>query len=590
MRLKREKLMTNENGNQRKWGLQIKTILTERKLQLFFLGYILLLVPALGLIAQNLPAGAMVAGITVSLGLLVVIFVLSSFMTTRGIRIFYSILLAMSLLPGVVLTGYLLFAKVMLSEGSIAVLFETNVEESKEFITSYLNPWVTLGIALYILCPAVMIFKMKHIAFHRVREHKPMFIASVLLLFLFLAIEPFAQHIYFVDFYRIFADYKVRSVLEEKAIRKRNQQPFDVTVAEAQAPHTLLVVIGESLSRSHMSLYGYERDTNPLLTARSARLKVYRDVVSPHVHTIPVIRSVLTFADYSRPEYLTQRPSLFELFNRAGYETYLISNQPFDDVSSSYEPLLRQATHIADLSKADGPDGVILQTLEQTLEQTPEEHKRKLIVVHLMGSHTAYKFRYPPSFNCFTHNKPAMPGDSSWLTPREQEVINQYDNSVRYNDWLMASILDRLEKRHEPSALIYFSDHGEEVYDCRNFAGHACEKASVYMCEVPLIVWLSDEYMKKRKDLVFQENRSYSTCDLLYSLSDIAGLNYEEYDCTRSLFSPQFTVRERFVGDISYEAVVKNTEEYHRQNRKIQLTGRETYNKVSSLVKDWIAR
>ncbi|MDR2764374.1 MAG: phosphoethanolamine transferase [Tannerella sp.] len=538
--------------------MQIKTILKERKLQLFFLGYVLLLVPALGLIAQNVPPSAIMSGIAVSFGLLIVIFMLSSFMTTRYIRFFYSFLLTLSLIPGAVFTGYLLFANVMLSEGSITTLLETNAEESKEFIFNYLSPWVTVGIAMYILCPVVMIFKMKHMAFHRVKEHKHLFTASVLLLLLFLAIEPVAQRIYFVDFYRILADYKVRSVLEERAIRKRQQQPFEVTLTESQAPQTLLVVIGESLSRSHMSLYGYERNTSPLLTARRANLKVYRDVVSPQVHTIPVMRSALSFADHAHPEYLTQRPSLFELFNRAGYETHLISNQPFDDVSSSYEPLLRQAGHIVDLSKTNKPDGVILDVLEQALK----ENRRKLVVVHLMGSHTAYKFRYPSSFNRFDRNEPDGLASLFPLKTSAQTTVDQYDNSVLYNDWLIASILDMLDRQCKSSVMVYFSDHGEEVYDFRDFAGHANEKISSYMCEVPFIVWMSDDYLKKRTDLVFREDRPYSTCDLLYSLSNMAGVSYEGYDGTRSLFSPQFAVRERFVGTLPYESIVKSTREY----------------------------
>ncbi|MDR1103724.1 MAG: phosphoethanolamine transferase CptA, partial [Tannerella sp.] len=60
------------------------------------------------------------------------------------------------------------------------------------------------------------------------------------------------------------------------------------------------------------------------------------------------------------------------------------------------------------------------------------------------------------------------------------------------------------------------------------------------------------------------EDRPYSTCDLLYSLSDMAGLSYEGYDRTRSLFSPQFAVRERFVGALPYESVVRSTQEHSR--------------------------
>ena len=182
---------------------------------------------------------------------------------------------------------------------------------------------------------------------------------------LFLAIEPVAQRIYFVDFYRVFTDYKRQRVREEKEIAERQTLPFEVKMLPEKAPQTLVVVIGESHTRHHMSLYGYGRNTNPLLSEQGSGLKVYRDVVSPQVHTIPVLRAALTFADHEHPEKLTEQPSLFELFNRAGYETYLISNQPFENSSSSYESLLRLAQHTTDLSRLNQPDGVVLESLKQ---------------------------------------------------------------------------------------------------------------------------------------------------------------------------------------------------------------------------------
>jgi heptose-I-phosphate ethanolaminephosphotransferase len=207
-----------------------------------------------------------------------------------------------------------------------------------------------------------------------------------------------------------------------------------------------------------------------------------------------------------------------------------------------------------------------------------------------MGNHVAYKFRYPASFDHFNSVGSAEPDAEYGLPASARSMVNQYDNSVRYNDYLIASMLDLLSKQYEPSVMLYFSDHGEEVYDFRDFAGHSYEKTSVYMCEIPFIFWMSGEYEKKRKDLVFHENRPYSTADLLYSLSDIAGLNYEGYDGSRSLFSPQFAVRERFVGDLPYESVIEKTQEYSLQHPKTQLTESETYLKVSNLVKDWITR
>jgi len=335
--------------------------------------------------------------------------------------------------------------------------------------------------------------------------------------------------------------------MEEKAIVARSGMTFDVTVDEAVAPQTLVVVIGESLSRSHMSLYGYGRQTNPELAARRQSLKVYSDIVSPQVHTVPVLRSILTFADDEHPEYLTLRPSLFELFNRAGFETYLISNHPVNDSNSSYEPLLQLAGHVIDLSAGNEPDGVLLPELQKALDNPA----RKLIVLHLMGSHAVYRFRYPPSFDRFRH---------ATADPTVQEqTINEYDNAALYNDYLITRVLDMLQERDEASAFVYFSDHGEEVYDFRNYAGHAYEKTSIYMCEVPFIVWTSDKFDSCNNGLIFREDRPYSTVDLPYSLADIAGLRFENFDTARSLFSPNFEPRERFVGELSYNEVKKTT-------------------------------
>lgn len=534
--------------------MRICTLFKERKLQLFFLIYILLLVPSVSLIAQNIPVKTMFLGILASFGLLIIVFMLSSFMSTKAIRVFYSVLLAFTLIPGAILLGYLLFAEVLLSNTSMTTLFETNPDESKEFMTHYMSPWIILGIALYLLFPVIMIFKMKHISFRRVGDHKRSFFVCIFLLLLCLAVEPVAQRIYFVDFYRTYADYKIRTKAEGKAISMRQQQEFDVKLSEKEAPRTLIVVIGESLSRHHMSLYGYKRNTNPLLSGKKSSLKIYQDVTSPQVHTIPALRSILSFSDSEHPEYLTERPSLFELFNRGGYKTFHISNQPFEKTDSSYEPFLKLANHTFDLSEENKPDGIVLNTLSEVLK----EKDRKLIVVHLMGNHTVYRFRYPESFHYFNHQKHPIKTDL-YLNDEAQTVIDEYDNSVLYNDYLVASIIELLEAKDESCAMLYFSDHGEEVYDFRDFAGHAYEKASTYMCEVPFMLWTSTLFAKQRKDLLFHLNRPYSTTDVLYSLSDIAGLQYKGYEESRSIFSRHFMSRERKIGDLSYETLIERT-------------------------------
>ena len=325
-------------------------ILKERKLQLFFLLYVLMPVPVLSLLAQNLSLSAVAVGIGLSLLLLCVVFLLASFMTTRGLKIFYSLLLAVTIIPGTILIGYLFIGHVLLSGGTITSIFETNTDEASEFI-AYLNPWLVTAVTLFVLTPIVMICRMKQPErFFRIRRHKYAFFALVFVALLFVTVRPVAQRIYFVDFYRVFAHYKIGRFREERALARRHTLPFEVRTQPDKTPRLVVLVIGESHARRHMSLYGYPRDTNPLLSARRGELSVYTDVVSPQVHTIPVLRAALTFADWDHPERLTTYPSLIELFNRAGFETYVISNQPLLDGSSSYDAFLKLADHTVDLA------------------------------------------------------------------------------------------------------------------------------------------------------------------------------------------------------------------------------------------------
>ncbi len=528
----------------------------ERKLQLFFLIYILLVIPLVSPIAQNVPARYLIANIFVNAGLLAVLFLLFFFMTSKTEKVIASLLLFITLVPGVIFLAYLLFAHVLLFEDSIISLFETNPEESKEFVAYYLSPWVLLGVGIYAVIPIILICKMKRTKRLSVWKHKYLFLGCMTILFFSLSIERITKSIYFVNFYRIFFEYKMRTAIEDKAIKERQTVPFAVTTTNSELK-TIIVIIGESETRHHMSLYGYNRPTNPLLSKESDLL-VYKDVISPQVHTIPVIRSVMSFADKKNPDYIITRPSLFELFNRAGYETYFISNQPFGgNYRTSYDNLLEQAQHIKNLSLRKKPDEVILEPLKKILTQPLV--RSQLIVIHLIGSHMAYEFRYPAAFNVFNHRKDGkVKSGAPYLTDGAKTTIDRYDNTVLYNDSILAEAIELLKKRENP-LLVYFSDHGEEVYDYRDFAGHAYEKITTPMCEIPFLVWIPDNYRRSRGDLCFDINRPYSTDDFIYSLSDLAGLRYDGYDDSRSLFSYTFKERERLVGDLSYESVIELT-------------------------------
>lgn len=536
----------------------ILDILKQKKLQFVFLFYILLLLPFLTPLAENLSFGDKIGIFTVCSLLFFAILILSTFISSRLEKTIYSILLTISAIPGAIFLAYLLFAHVLLEQNSVTSLFETNTEESREFVAHYLSIWVIVGVIVYVAIPIIMICKMKSFKPLNIRKYKAIFFASITLIVCIITFNQLSQSVYFINFYKTFISYKIRVNHEIKTISTRKLQTFEVKqLYKDSIPQTIVLVIGESGNKHHMSLYGYQRKTNPMLEKylSDSTFFVFRDIVSPQVHTIPVMRSLFTMTDLEHPEYFTERASLFELFNRAGFETYLISNQDFSkDFRSSYDILLSLAKHQYNLAKYNQHDDIIIPVLDKALKENTNSDK--FIVIHLIGNHMAYKFRYPKEFIVFNNEKDNSVGSRPFRDKKAKLTIDQYDNSVLYNDYVIDSVIKSIEKNScSKAAMIYLSDHGEELYDYRDFAGHAYEKVSPTMCEVPFIMWMTPQYLKQRQDLVFNIDRPYSLENFIYTASDIGGLTYEGYEDTKSILSPNFEESERYVGEKKYNEI-----------------------------------
>lgn len=535
----------------------IINILKKKKLQFVFLFYILLLGPILALfLAENYTLIDKALLLSVCVLLFAAISAICTFVSPRTEKIIYSTILIFAIIPGSIYLGYLLFAHVMLEQNSVMSLFETNPEESKEFLAHYMNIWVIVGILIYAAIPIIMICKMKSIPPLKGKGHRWIITLSILIIIAIVGIEKVSRSVYFINIYRSFITYQIRVDREINTIKKRQDIPFEVKSLTDTVPQTVVLVIGESLTRHHMSLYGYERETNPLLSQyNDSALLVYENITSPQVHTIPVLRDVLSMCETDHPEYFEERPSLIELFNCSGYDTYLISNQPFSEkCHSSYDILLTLAKYKYNFAPQKQYDKIVLIALDEILKE--KNKKNKFILIHLIGNHMAYEFRYPYTYNKFDHTVDGKVKDKPFRKNAAKRMIDRYDNSVLYNDYIVDSIIQNLIKTgNDNSTMIYFSDHGEELYDYRVFAGHVYEKASPTMCEIPFIVWMSPQYRNKRKHLVFDSKRPYSIGDFIYSISDLSGFEYEGFDKSRSIFSPDFKPQKRYVGEKNYEEI-----------------------------------
>ncbi len=302
-----------------------------------------------------------------------------------------------------------------------------------------------------------------------------------------------------------------------------------VPVPGAVSPRLVVIVIGESASRRHWSLYGYPRETNPEIRKLGDEALLFSDVISSSVGTQTVLRAMFSTDVFSIP--------VFPLFSAAGYRTHWISaqyNQGANDVEVA--ALVQSADSRLFLN------GSYDESLVPFVRQAAAEPGRHVIFVNLFGSHVRYEDRYPASFSFFH-------GDGD-----KERLIATYDNSIRYTDHVLAKIIGLLGQRHEASCLLYVSDHAEDVYDSTPdiylFRSDAIATNAMY--EVPFLVWFSPEYRRGNPDFVravaAARDRKFQTLALYQSLIELARLTHPLFDPRLSLFSPDFVERKRHVG------------------------------------------
>lgn len=322
----------------------------------------------------------------------------------------------------------------------------------------------------------------------------------------------------------------------ENSIRKRSENN-----------ETFVIIIGESLTRHHMSIYGYDRATNPRLEAEKDELVIFADVISPSTYTTPSLEKALTFSNYEDSTAI-DKGSLIQLFNSVGFKTYWISNQqPLNEGRNKITEIASAADETYFINMASNEmsstyDEMLLPKYETALK---DDYPKKVIFLHLLGNNYEYKKRYPEQFHVFSTK------DDKYQ--EIEDIIDAYDNASVYNDYIVDQVIEKLNQQDDESFMLYFSSHGEEVYQTQDNYGHMEEDASKPMYDIPFILWVSDKF-KENRPFRFRTYRKYMIDDLIHSVGHLANIKFEGYNARRSLFSIYFEKRTRIIlKDVDYD-------------------------------------
>ena len=251
-----------------------------------------------------------------------------------------------------------------------------------------------------------------------------------------------------------------------------------------QEKTVVVLVIGESARKANFQLYGYERDTNPLLS-KQAGLKVYQ-ATSCATYTTAGTKAIL------EPKNTDE---LYELLPNYAFRTGV-------DVSwrtSNWgEPPIHIDEYIPNEELGEQypgeniyHDGILLKGLRERIESSKKN--KVLIVLHTSTSHgPKYADKYPKEFEVF---KPVARN----VEEGQEDVgklINAYDNTILYTDFLLDSIINILRAMTDRnSAMIFISDHGESLGENKVFMhGLPMKLAPKVQYEIPFLVWTSENF------------------------------------------------------------------------------------------------
>jgi glucan phosphoethanolaminetransferase (alkaline phosphatase superfamily) len=252
----------------------------------------------------------------------------------------------------------------------------------------------------------------------------------------------------------------------------------------------------------------------------------------------------LTRATPATRDVARSEKSVITLLKQAGFETFWISNQERSDaLFNPISQIALEADHVSfhrDVQPGESTfDGNLLVRLDEELERLPTNAKA-VIFLHMEGSHFGYKERYPDSFSLFRGGQ----GAPRSLPDREMRLVDEYDNSVYYTDNNLREIIDRLALCRCKTGLIFFSDHGERLFDHGlkdSDFGHGFPTVSRQEVEVPFFVWLSNAYRAQNPMLVprlkANEYASVELHNLFETIVDLTGIHYEGRSASLSLFS-----------------------------------------------------
>lgn len=446
---------------------------------------------------------------------------------------------------------------IVFDKNMIVNIVETNVSEA----SSYLN-WSLIGwIALFGVLPASVLVGINIVypSLRRSLVQKSIAATVSLAVIGVIAIFYFQDYASFIrgnpGFRKeIVPTYALDAVLSyvkkdvfprQRAYQNIGLNAFQEDADIGEKKELVVLVVGETQRAMNYELNGYNRPTNAY--TKKQDIISFKNTVSCGTATavsVPCMFSNLTKNKYDK-SVANSRDGLLDVAKRSSVKVLWLDNDGgCKDTCENVETIDVRAKYKNDKEQCVGDgchDSVLLEELDARFKSLPDA--TTLVVLHIMGSHgPTYFNRYPKDHRVFTPD--CQRSDIQNCT--HEELINSYDNTILYSDFIMSGIIDVLKKNQSErnSALIFMSDHGESLGEKGLYLhGLPYAVAPIEQTHIPFLLWMSDDFAEDRgldlacvrKDLT--EN-PYSHDNLFHTVLGLLAVGVDVYDKNMDVLAP----------------------------------------------------
>ncbi|WP_433847569.1 phosphoethanolamine transferase [Acinetobacter proteolyticus] len=468
----------------------------------------------------------------------------------------------------------------MLDEQVLAIVLETNIQEAKSFVGSYifiLIGWVFLSVFILILSIKKTI----------VWSHYSRWLVFILFTGYFFVQIVFSNNLaekidknfndknflveeknnfmqdikktyplgLVISLYDLFRE---QNKINDEFNKNRNFK-FN-SILKNINKQTIVLVIGESSRRENWQLNNYYRETNPYLISQK-NLVDFKEMISISNATRSSIPIILTRKSAEKvQDYVFNEKSIISAFKEVGFSTYWISTQQqFGGFDTSTSVYAKEADRVIFLNKTSytnkgDPDGILVPKFNEIVKTNS---KKKFIVIHMLGSHYNYAHRYPKEYDRFRPSLNDLKKYNMQDKKYKTQLINSYDNSILYTDYVLNQFIDILKKEEDTESFLFFvSDHGEDLFDGEcNKSGHG--NRTIYNFDIASFAWYSDLFYKGNVLKVNELNKKGSArinqTTIFPSLIDAANIEIPNYSLQRSILRKNYEYPRYIIGGVNYD-------------------------------------